>query len=201
MKKFSLLLLLIAFKLTAFSQAAVTVPVLEKMAANEAIERKTEYAKTAKTLKEAYKQTKELSKSAEFLKENADRLSKINKYILNLDRLSSAISNQQRSIEKSTELVRDLQESDLFTPNEYSRMNRQILDMVSNSNRIIKMLDIVLSPKSKMSDSERMQALDLYEKQLRERQSLMNANIRQYTSIKNKRSLQRVQEKINKNKQ
>ena len=200
MKQFSLLLILIVFRLTAFSQAAVTVPALEKMAAKEAIERKSEYAKTAKTLKEAYKQTEELSKSTKFLKENADRLSKINKYILNLDRLSTAINNQKRSIEKSRQLINDLQESDLFTPNEYSRMNRQILDMVANSNRIIKMLDIVLGPKSKMSDSERMQALELYEKQLRERQSLMNANIRQYTSIRNRRSLQKAQEKINKSK-
>ena len=62
------------------------------------------------------------------------------------------------------------------------------------------MLDIALSPKSEMSDSERMQLMEQYERQLRERQSLMSANIREYNQVKNRRTVKRAMEKISKNK-
>lgn len=183
------IILIITFLLPVwlYGQAVVADPVLQGLALKAGVERTLLTSNAVKTLSEAAKHTSELKKTATFLKKNHERLSKVNTAITNLSRLQSLISRQNRLISKSSEMVGELESSDLFSPDEISTLHSSMTKMIQNTNAIVKMLDMVLKPKTKMSDAERLSLLRDLEKDFSERQSLLEKNLWDYKRIKNQR--------------
>ena len=96
-------------------------------------------------------------------------------------------------------MVGELESTDVFSPDEINRLHSSMAKMIKNTNDIVKMLDLVLKPKTKMSDAERLSLLRDLEKDFSERQTLLQKNIWDYKRIKNHRlsrkALQTIQAK------
>ena len=126
-------------------------------------------------------------KTSTFLKKNHERLFNVNAAITNLSRLESLISRQRRLISSSSDMVGELESSDLFSPDEVNMLHSSLTKMIKHTNEIVKMLDLVLKPKTKMSDAERLSLLRDLEKDFSERQTLLQKNIWDYKRVKNQR--------------
>ncbi len=186
MKRF-LILIVFLIPLTGFSQLIVSDPLLEQMAIKQSIDQKAMAANTARHVAEAYKHTQELTKSAAFLKKQYERLNKINAVISNLNRLDRLVSRQKRLISETDKIVKDLETSDLYSLKELNTLHKSFTRMISTTNDVVDMLDIILKPKTKMSDAERLILLRQMEEDFRERQALMNKTLYEYRRIKNQR--------------
>ena len=184
-----LILIILYFPIHGFSQMVVSDPVMASYAAKEAAERSISSANVIKQLNEAYRHTQELTKTAGFLKKNYDRLTTVNEVIRNLSRLEHIVNKQQRLIKKSTDIVTELETSDLYTLEEVNSLHGSLTNMINNTNDIISMLDLILKPKTSMSDGERLELLRQMEDDFKERQALMDKTIFQYTRIRNQRMI------------
>lgn len=181
------LLFLFIFPLISFAQLVVNDPVMSSLAVKEQAEMSVQTANMVKRLAEATKSSAELKKTTDFLKKNHERLSQINSAISNLSKLSSMIERQGMLIRSSSEMVSELGNSDLFTLDEMNTLHMSMTKNIKNLNDIVKMLDIVLKPKTKMSDGERLSILRDLEKDFSERQTLLQKNVWDYKRIKNQR--------------
>lgn len=170
-----------------YGQAVVADPVLQGLALKAGVERTILSTNAVKTLSTAVKSTAELKKTTDFLKKNHERLSKVNATITNLSRLSSLISRQKTLISNSSTMVSELESTDLFSPDEINTIHSSLTKMIKNTNDIVKMLDLVLKPKTQMSDGERLSLLRDLEKDFSERQTLLEKNVWDYKRIKNQR--------------
>lgn len=186
MKKLLLLFLFFA-PFYGFSQLIVSDPVLEKIAVAEATARKATTANTIKQLGEAYKQTAELSKTTQFLKNSYDALNTVNTFISNLDRLDRMVTKQKSLINQTTEIVKEMELSKLYTMEEINDLHRCFTKMISTTTDIVEMLDLILKPKTKMSDGERMMLLRQIEDDFTERQGLMDKTLYEYRQLRNQR--------------
>ncbi|MBK5261953.1 MAG: hypothetical protein JJE17_05170 [Peptostreptococcaceae bacterium] len=189
MKK-QILYLFLAFPFGVFGQALVSDPVLEGYAAAEAAARSTTTANTVKQLGEAYKQTTELSKTATFLKQSYEQLHEINVFITNLSRLDRLIKKQESLITTTKDIVTDLELSKLYTLEEVNALHHSFLRMIATTNDIVEMLDIILKPKTSMTDGERMMLLRQMEEDFNEKQCLMDKTIWEYRRVRNQRIFQ-----------
>ena len=194
-----ILLLFLAFPLGAFAQLVVSDPILEGYAQAEASSRAATTANTVKQLGEAYKQTTELSKTADFLKKSYDRLHEVNVFITNLSRLERLIEKQEKLISQTKEIVTDLETSKLYTLEEVNTLHRSFTKMIATTNDIVEMLDIILKPKTNMSDGERMMLLRQMEEDFKERQCMMDKTIWEYRRIRNQRLLNDTLKKMHAN--
>lgn len=183
------LILIFAFFLPVlvYGQAVVADPVLQGLALKAGVERTLQTSNAVKTLSEAAKHTTELKKTASFLKKNHERLSTVNATITNLSRLQTLINRQRTLISSSSTMVGELESSDVFSPEEITTLHNSMTKNIENINDIIKMLDIVLKPKTKMSDGERLSILRDLEKDFSERQTLLQKNVWDYQRIRNQR--------------
>lgn len=199
MKKNIFLLFLALLPFLGLGQAIVSDPILQKFALEESIARKSATTNTLKQLSEAYKQTTELSKSAAFLKKQYDRLHEVNMFITNLSRLERMVTKQERLIMSTKEIVTDLEMSKLYTLEEVNMLHRSFSKMISTTNDIVEMLDIILKPKSAMSDGERMMLLRQMEEDFKERQAMMDKTIWEFRRVRNQRLLNDTLKKMHKN--
>lgn len=198
MKKY-LLLLLLFIPFCGFAQLVVSDPVMAGYAVAEASSRATTTAHIVKQLGEAYKQTTELSKTAKFLKQQYDNLNTINTFISNLSRLERMVEKQKRLINQTSDIIKDLQLSKLYTLEEVNGIHSSFTQMISGTNDVVEMLDMILKPKTKMSDGERIILLRQMEDDFKERQALMDKTIWEYRKVRNQRLLADTLKKMHKN--
>lgn len=191
MKKI-ILIIAVLLPMRMFAQMVVNDPIMSGYAAKEQAEMSIQTAKMAKQVSEAVKSTTELKKTTDFLKKNHERLTKINSAITNLSKLTYMIERQRNLIRSSSEMVSELESSDLFSINEMNILHSSLAKGIANTNDIVEMLDLVLKPKTKMSDSERMSLLRDLEKDFSERQTLLNKNIWEYKRIRNQRAARKA---------
>ncbi len=149
----------------------------------------------AKQLLEAGKQTSNIIKTMKFLKQQKENIEKVSKAIEQLKTVRSMIRNNERLYNMVREDLRSILESPYIRGDEVERVSQSFERIIENSMDDLEIISELLSSGHlKLSDADRMRAIDEREARSREMVVQIERKTARYRDII---ALRELQDKIN----
>ncbi len=145
----------------------------------------------AKQLLEAGKQTSNIIKTMKFLKQQKENIEKVSKAIEQLKTVRNMIRNNERLYNMVREDLRSILNSPYIRPDEVERVSESFNRIIENSMSDLEMVSELLSSGHlKLSDADRMKAIDEREARSREMVVEIERKTQRYRDIIAFRELQ-----------
>lgn len=132
-------------------------------------------------------------KQLKFLKEASEVLTKINSAVSTLEEIDNIFSVQKALLKESKVYVRELQECDLFTPEEMKIISKSFVGLIQNSTKTIEFTNKLLTSNLfKMNDAERIKFIKEQKKDMENAYFGMKIKYIDYKNMAEQRALEKL---------